>query len=254
MRRSYKIALAAVSCAIAVLAVVAQAFISTLSIAINVVAALAISLPLTQKSVAGAVFSYVATALIGFLAVNIKALPFMIFYAPYAIVAYALDFIFYPSEKVRLPGWLKIVVITVIKLGFFGAAFYACIALMNVVVSEIALFGWKWTLPLLMIAGFVCFCAYDPLYRFVFVNMSRIVTRYAGGNRRNAGKNERVKPSAPEVHSLDGDVFDGFSDEKKENGEENGADDKGADDGKESDLNGGSEDGKSPDGKDGKKD
>lgn len=223
MRRSYKIALAAVSCAIAVLAVVAQAYISTLSIAVNVIAALAISLPLTQKSVAGAVFSYVATALIGFLAVNIKALPFMIFYAPYAIIAYALDFIFYPSEKVRLPKWAKIAVITVIKLGFFGAAFYACVALMNVVVSEIALFGWKWTLPLLMIAGFICFCAYDPLYRFVFVNMSRIVTRYAGGNRRNAGKSESVKPSAPEVHSLDGDVFDGFSDEKKDVGEEDGA-------------------------------
>ncbi len=221
MRRSYKIALAAVSCAIAVLAVVAQAFVSTLSIAINVVAALAISLPLTQRSVAGAVFSYVATALIGFLAVNIKALPFMIFYAPYAIIAYVLDFVFYPSDKVRLPKWAKIVVITVIKLGFFGAAFYACIALMKVVVADIALFGWEWTLPLLMLAGFVAFCAYDPLYRFVFINMSRIVTRYAGGNRRNAGRHDApAKINEASVEPLDGDVFEGFSDEAEKESED----------------------------------
>lgn len=213
MRRSYKIALAAVSCAIAVLAVVAQAFVSTVSIAINVVAALAISLPLTQKSVAGAVFSYVATAIIGFLAVNIKALPFIIFYAPYAVIAYVLDFVFYPSEKVKLPKWAKIALITVVKLGFFGAAFYACIALMKVVVSDIALFGWQWTLPLLMLAGFAAFCVYDPLYRFVFVNMSRMVTRYAGGNRRNSGRPDAsAKSGSASIEPLDGDVFDGYGD------------------------------------------
>ena len=63
MRRSYKIALAAVSSAIAVIAVVAQAYVSTVSIAVCVIAALAISLPLTQKSIGGAVFSYVAAKL-----------------------------------------------------------------------------------------------------------------------------------------------------------------------------------------------
>ena len=158
MRRSYKIAIAAVSAAIAVIAVVAQAYVSTMSIAISVIAALAISLPLTQKSIGGAIFSYVAAGLIGFLAVNIKALPFIMFYAPYAIIAYALDFVFYPSEKIRLPKWAKIAVITVVKLGFFAAAFYGCLALMKVVIADINIFGIKWTLPLLMLAGLVAFC------------------------------------------------------------------------------------------------
>ena len=257
MRRSYKIALAAVSCAIAVIAVVAQAYVSTLSIAINVIAALAISLPLTQRSVAGAVFSYVATALIGFLAVNIKALPFIVFYAPYAIIAYVLDFVFYPSAKVRLPKWTKIVAITVIKLGYFGAAFYACIALMKVVVTDIALFGWQWTLPLLMALGFVAFCVYDPLYRFVFINMSRIVARYAGGNRRNAGRPDAPsKSNAASVEPLDGDVFEGFAD-KEENGGDTGDADKAVDGKKQVGGNAapenGGEDGEKTDASEGKK-
>ena len=257
MRRSYKIALAAVSCAIAVIAVVAQAYVSTLSIAINVIAALAISLPLTQRSVAGAVFSYVATALIGFLAVNIKALPFIVFYAPYAIIAYVLDFVFYPSAKVRLPKWTKIVAITVIKLGYFGAAFYACIALMKVVVTDIALFGWQWTVPLLMALGFVAFCVYDPLYRFVFVNMSRIVARYAGGNRRNAGRPDAPsKSNAASVEPLDGDVFEGFAD-KEENGGDTGDADKAVDGKKQVGGNAapenGGEDGEKTDASEGKK-
>ena len=257
MRRSYKVALAAVSCAIAVIAVVAQAYVSTLSIAINVIAALAISLPLTQRSVAGAVFSYVATALIGFLAVNIKALPFIVFYAPYAIIAYVLDFVFYPSAKVRLPKWTKIVAITVIKLGYFGAAFYACIALMKVVVTDIALFGWQWTLPLLMALGFVAFCVYDPLYRFVFINMSRIVARYAGGNRRNAGRSDAPsKSNAASVEPLDGDVFEGFAD-KEENGGDTGDADKAVDGKKQVGGNAapenGGEDGEKTDASEGKK-
>lgn len=220
MRRSYKIALASVSCALAVIAVVAQAFVSTLSIAINVIAALAISLPLTQKSVGGAIFSYVAAALIGFFAVNVKALPFIMFYAPYSIVAYALDFILYPSEKIALPKWVKIALITVVKLGFFGAAFYGCLTLMKVVIADISLFGLEWTLPVLMAFGFAAFCAYDPLYRLVFVNLRKIVGKYVGGYRRNQGKPDNAGESAyrVEIAPDDGDVFDGFGDKRDRDG------------------------------------
>lgn len=232
MRRSYKIALAAVSSAIAVIAVVAQAYVSTVSIAVCVIAALAISLPLTQKSIGGAIFSYVAAGLIGFFAVNIKALPFIMFYAPYAIIAYALDFVFYPSEKVKLPKWAKIVVITVLKLGFFGAAFYGCLTLMKVVVTDIALFGVKWTMPLLMVAGFIAFCVYDPLYRFVFINMSKIVNKYVGGNRRNSGRSNDEKPApTASVEPLEGDVFDGYGDGSGDVNGENNGDGSGADNG-----------------------
>lgn len=221
MRRSYKIALAAVSCAIAVIAVVAQAYISTMSIALNVIAALAISLPLTQKSISGAIFSYVAAAGIGFLAVNIKALPFILFYAPYAIIQYALDFVFY--VRVRLPKWVKIVLITIVKLGYFAIAFYACIMLMKIVIADIAIFGIKWTLPLLMVAGLVLFCAYDPLYRFVFVNLEKIVNKYVGG-RKNAGRQSAKSDvsngadNTVDYYKYDGgDVFSGFPDDEKQN-------------------------------------
>ena len=227
MRRSYKIAIAAVSAAIAVIAVVAQAYVSTMSIAISVIAALAISLPLTQKSIGGAIFSYVAAGLIGFLVVNIKALPFIMFYAPYAIIAYALDFVFYPSEKIKLPKWAKIVVITVVKLGFFAAAFYGCLALMKVVIADINIFGIKWTLPLLMLAGLVAICVYDPLYRFVFVNLSKIVNKYVGGSRRNTGKPESSETvPVASVEPLEGDVFEGYGDGGSANGKDSDADGK----------------------------
>lgn len=209
MRRSYKIALAAVSCALAVIAVVAQAYVSAASIAINVIAALAISLPLTQKSVGGAVFSYVASGVICFLIVNVKALPFILFYAPYSIIQYALDFVFY--KKVRLPKWCKIAMITVFKLGFFSAAFYGCLTLMKIVIADIDLFGVDWTLPLFMLVGLACFCVYDPLYRLVFVNMGRIVTKYVGGDRRSRTSvgGDDVKSEA-KIEKVEGDVFDGF--------------------------------------------
>ena len=220
MRRSYKIALAAVSCAIAVIAVVAQAYISTMSIAINVIAALAISLPLTQKSISGAIFSYVAAAGIGFLAVNIKALPFILFYAPYAIIQYALDFVFY--VRVRLPKWVKIALITIVKLGYFALAFYACIMLMKIVIADIAIFGIKWTLPLLMVAGLVLFCAYDPLYRFVFVNLEKIVNKYVGGRKNEAASQYKYDG---------GEIFSGFPDDEKQDEVKRG---EGTDDGKKS--------------------
>lgn len=228
MRRSYKIALASVSCAVAVIAVVAQAYVSTMSVAINVAAALAISLPLTQKSVSGAIFSYVAAGIIGFLAVNVKALPFIMFYAPYAIIQYALDFVFYKSEKIKLPKWAKIVIITVFKTGFFAAAFYGCLMLMKVVIADITLFGLNWTLPLLMAAGFVAFCVYDPLYRFVFVNVGRLVSKYAGkrgGISSNAAKGDNgddknFRESGTSIImplSNDEDIFEGFSQHTKTN-------------------------------------
>lgn len=231
MRRSYKIAIASVSCALAVIAVVAQAYVSTVSIAINVIAALAVSLPLTQKSAGAAIFSYVAAALIGFLAVNIKALPFIVFYAPYAIIQYLLDFVFYRSEKIKLPKWAKISLITVFKLGFFAVAFYACLMLMKVAIADIALFGITWTLPLLMVAGLVAFCAYDPLYRFVFVNMQKIVVKYAGGNRRNGGRKDadgNKSVSRTDVFPEgDVEVFDGFSDGKDAKSDASDKEDKG---------------------------
>lgn len=235
MRRSYKIALAAVSCAIAVIAVVAQAYISTMSIAINVIAALAISLPLTQKSISGAIFSYVAAAGIGFLAVNIKALPFILFYAPYAIIQYALDFVFY--VRVRLPKWVKIALIAIVKLGYFALAFYACIMLMKIVIADIAIFGIKWTLPLLMVAGLVLFCAYDPLYRFVFVNLEKIVNKYVGG-RKNEGRRSvnsdaqnKVDDAACQYKYDGGEIFSGFPDDEKQDEVKRG---EGTDDGKKS--------------------
>lgn len=207
MRRSYTIALASVSCAIAVIAVVAQAYISTLTIALNIVAALAISLPLAKDSQAGAVFSYIATAVITFFAVNLKALPFIMLFGLYAVFQYALDFRFYLRVN-KIPKWLKIAIIVVAKIAFFFVAFWGCISLMKVVIADINLFGAKWTLPLFMMLGFGVFCVYDPFYRWVFVNMKKIVSRYIKGDTGRRGKrNTTDSQNNVNVENKDDDIF-----------------------------------------------
>ena len=123
-RYSYEIALSAVSAAIAVIAVVAQAYVDALTIALNIIAALAINIPLTKGMWKGAIMSFVVSSLIGFLIVNINALPFIMLFGSYAILSWLLDFKFYKVEK--LPKALKIIVITVIKIGYYALMFWAC--------------------------------------------------------------------------------------------------------------------------------
>ena len=86
-RYSYEIALSAVSAAIAILAVVAQAYVDALTIALNVIAALAINLPLTKGMWKGGIMSFVVSSIVSFLIVNIQSLPFIMLFGSYAILA-----------------------------------------------------------------------------------------------------------------------------------------------------------------------
>ena len=110
------IALSAVGCAMAAIAVVVQAYVPV-SVALNVVAALFVALPLTRGYWGGALLAYVSAALIGFFTVNIQALPFILLFGPYTVVMWLLDFKFY--EFTKLPKWAKIVIITLVKIGYF---------------------------------------------------------------------------------------------------------------------------------------
>lgn len=188
MRRSYNIALSALSSAVAVIAIVAQAYVSTLTIAINIVAALAVSLPLTKNCLSGAVFSYIVAGLIGFFVVNLKALPFIMLYGLYAILQYVLDFLFY--NKAKINKYIKIAIIIFVKIIYFLLAFWGCVSLMKVVVADIALFNINWSMPLFIALGFVCFCIYDPFYRWVFINFKKIVGKYIKGEDMRKRNNE----------------------------------------------------------------
>ena len=176
-RYSYEIALSAVSAAIAILAVVAQAYVDALTIALNVIAALAINLPLTKGMWKGGIMSFVVSSIVSFLIVNIQSLPFIMLFGSYAILAWLLDFKFYKVEK--LPKALKIVIITVIKIGYYALMFWACWQLMGLVLNTINIFGNKYEVTFYVIWGicFVVFCIYDPFMRWVFKNECILVNR-----------------------------------------------------------------------------
>ncbi len=177
------IALSAVGCAMTAICVVVQAYVP-ISVALNVVAALFVALPLTRGYWVGALMAYVAAGLIGFFTVNIQALPFIMLFGPYTIVMWLLDFKFYNVQK--LPKWAKIVVISFVKVGYFFLMFWACLQLMQVVVADIGLLGFDWTEPVLYAVGFALFCVYDPLFRWVYRCMITLVSRHVGKPRRDA--------------------------------------------------------------------
>ena len=176
-RYSYEIALSAVAAAIAILAVVAQAYVDALTIAFNVIAALAIQLPLTKGLWKGALMAFVVTAIVSFLIVNIQALPFVMLFGSYAVLSWALDFKFYKIEK--LPKAFKIIFIALVKIGYYALMFWACWELMGLVINTINIFGNKYEVTFYIIWGvcFVVFCIYDPFMRWVFKNECILVAK-----------------------------------------------------------------------------
>lgn len=192
------IALSAVGCAMAAIAVVVQAYVPV-SVALNVVAALFVALPLTRGYWGGALLAYVSAALIGFFTVNIQALPFILLFGPYTVVMWLLDFKFY--EFLKLPKWAKIVIITLVKIGYFFLMFWACLQLMQVVVADIELFGFEWTYPVLYAVGFALFCLYDPLFRWVYRCMITLISRHV----KTPPSQPRADAAQPQITQ---DVFD----------------------------------------------
>lgn len=179
MRRySYEIALSAIGAALAIIAVVAQAYVSMMTIALNVIAALAINLPLTRDMWKGGIMAYIVTSLVTFLIVNVKALPFIMLFGAYSLIMWLLDFRFYPWEKFNNKP-VKIVIITLVKTGYFLLAFWGCYKLMGIVVDTAIIFGKEFSLNFYIVWGvcFVVFCLYDPFIRWVYKNEKILVDR-----------------------------------------------------------------------------
>ncbi|MBQ9114944.1 MAG: hypothetical protein IJY07_03300 [Clostridia bacterium] len=88
---SKKIALAGVSSAISLIAVILSFYIPNLSLSLNVLAAVGIMLPLTQKYYREAILSYVAVCALGGIFANIHILPFVLIGGAYTIATIVMD-------------------------------------------------------------------------------------------------------------------------------------------------------------------
>ncbi|MGN0797559.1 MAG: hypothetical protein ACI4M5_05055 [Christensenellales bacterium] len=194
MKRSYRIAISGISAALTIISLLLAMFLPTAKVAFFVISALCVSLPLTQGLFWSALASYVVASAVGFLAGNIKALPFILFFGLYSLVAWLLDFRFYTT---RLPRAVKIILITVIKLAYFALAFWACYKLMGVVISDIVIGTLRLNTPIFWAVGLVLFCAYDPLFRVTFQLVSRRVGKVI----------RRSEPSQTDQENID-DLFD----------------------------------------------
>lgn len=88
---SKKIALAGISSAIALIAVILSFYIPNLSLSFNLLASVGIMLPLTQKYYREAILAYVAVCALGGIFANIHILPFVLVGGAYTIATVAMD-------------------------------------------------------------------------------------------------------------------------------------------------------------------
>lgn len=203
---SQEIAVSGVATALAIIAVVVQAYLPTLRIAVNVIAAMAVCMPLCVKSLKGSIFTYLISSAVGLAVSTINALPFVLFFGLYTIVIYLLDYVFYVKSKLNKP--IKILIIILIKWAFYALVFFAIYKLTGLVIADMELFGWKWTWWLLAVIGFVAFSVYDPLFRYVFEGekalYDRVIHTKHVSNRK--GKNNPKNNSKNMENSVEKDV------------------------------------------------
>lgn len=203
---SQEIAVSGVATALAIIAVVVQAYLPTLRIAVNVIAAMAVCMPLCVKSLKGSIFTYIISSAVGLAVSTINALPFVLFFGLYTIVIYLLDYVFYVKSKLIKP--IKILIIILIKWAFYALVFVAIYKLTGLVIADMELFGWEWTWWLLALIGFIAFSVYDPLFRYVFEGEKALYDRVIRSKNasNNKVKNNQNKSSKNIENSIENDV------------------------------------------------
>lgn len=203
---SQEIAVSGVATALAIIAVVVQAYLPTLRIAVNVIAAMAVCMPLCVKSLKGSIFTYIISSAVGLAVSTINALPFVLFFGLYTIVIYLLDYVFYVKSKLVKP--IKILIIILIKWAFYALVFFAIYKLTGLVIADMELFGWEWTWWLLALIGFVAFSVYDPLFRYVFEGEKALYDRVirSKNTSNNKVKNNQNKSSENIENSIEKDI------------------------------------------------
>ena len=169
------VALSGVSSALSIIFTLCAIYIPYVTIACYVIAALCIALPFIKRSVIGGIFAYISSSLISFFVAKINVLPFILFFGIYSIVEYLLDFRLFEIEKISKS--IKYTINIAVKIVFYFAAFFAMFYLMKISLSDFVLFGIEWTLPLLLIAGFVFFVVYDFLYKKAYILMERTIIK-----------------------------------------------------------------------------
>lgn len=176
MKKSYVIALSGISCALALICVVGAIYVEFMNLTFAVLAAIFVSMPLTQKSWVGGILSYISTSIFAFLIGNIRALPFILFFGAYAIIQWFIEQKLYPIIKNNIA---KYSVGYVLKLGYFEAVIAIYWFLFNTLIPTLVIFGKtiKLTYLIIALAGIPIFLLYDLMMHLVFKNFTFIINK-----------------------------------------------------------------------------
>ena len=152
MKNAKVIALSAVSAAVALLLLIAGAFFEILDLSCLFFASLAIMLPLTKDSRAGAFLAYLASAILGFVLTGMRLqiiIPYVLFFGLHPIVN---DFL----QKKNVNRVLGTVLKTVWFVGVLFIVYY--FTSFFVVENEIVK---QYIVPILIVGGALFFLLYD---------------------------------------------------------------------------------------------
>lgn len=200
MKRSHVIALAGISCALALLSVVGSMFVEFMTLTFLVLSAIFISMPLTQKYWLGGILAYVATSIFAFLIGNINSLPFIIFFGAYAIIQWFVEQKLQPLIKNKI---VKYSVAYLIKLSYFEAVIAVFWFLFNSLIPTFAILGnaIELTYMIIALAGIPLFLLYDIVMHYLFKNFTFLINKIVS---------KTTKTTTPD------DVFFNSEQEKKE--------------------------------------
>lgn len=193
-RKSFQIALAALSCALATIFLTIGIYFSFFLITGYLFAGIALMLPLAKKFRLGGFLAYVATSLFALLigggfAGFYKLFPFVAFFGLHPLVN---SF----QEKWKIKKWIALIV----KAVWFDAAVWAAWILFREYIS--VPFEWvdKWIWLIILVAGSAFFIFYD----WVIFRCQRIVNYYVAKIDKSSSAPPQEAPFKPQSD----DVFE----------------------------------------------
>ena len=214
MKRSNVIALAGISAALSYVAIILSFYVDIMTLSFGAIAGISLMLPLAVGSVSGAIFAYVSASILSGLTVGFGALTFIIFFGPFTIIGYLVDFKLY--EKLKLKKWAKLIIGYTIKGVYYSISVTAVYFIMSAFGNVDFLLEPQW-LWLGVIALILIFFLFDILLHMVFVNLrylvrTRILKIHDGDTVKKDKKTEEIIDNVFDDDNQEDDSHDDNSD------------------------------------------
>lgn len=212
MKKSHIIALSGISCAMAFICEVGSIYVEFMTLTFAVLAAVFISMPLTQNYWVGGILAYIATSIFSFLVGNINSLPFILFFGAYALIQWGIEQKLFPIIRNRI---IKYSVGYLLKIVYFEAIIAIVYFCFKELIPPLILFGKtiELTYLILSLAGIPIFLLYDLMMHLLYKNFVYIVNRIVKKSSKTTTTDDIVLSSEVKdnIEKNIDDNFDKFS-------------------------------------------